>query len=51
VTIDVTGTYSSTKQRLIVSIPRQEPLSGLYDFAVFSECSLVKGSPISCPVD
>jgi hypothetical protein len=25
------------------------PLSGLFDFVVFSECSLVKAGIISCP--
>jgi hypothetical protein len=47
--IDSYGTFGSTRQHLAVRLPRQTPLSGLYDFALFSECSLVKGYPISCP--
>jgi len=47
--IDAYGTFGSTRQHLAVRLPRRTPLSGLYDFALFSECSLVKGYPISCP--
>lgn len=47
--IDARGSYGGVIQRLTVTLPRRVPLSGLYDYAVFSECSLVKGGPISCP--
>jgi hypothetical protein len=47
--IDAYGSYGSTRQHLSVRLPRRTPLSGLFDFALFSECSLVKGYPISCP--
>ncbi len=49
VRIDAVGSYGGTQQRLTVRMPRRTPLSGLYDFAVFSECSLVKGYAIRCP--
>jgi len=49
VRIDAHGSYVDTEQRVTVTLPRQVPLSGVYDFVVFSECSLVKGGPISCP--
>ena len=49
--VDAVGKYSSSQRRLIVSMARQTPLSGIYDFVIFSECSLVKGGPISCPFD
>lgn len=49
VKIDARGHYVNTQQRLTVTMPRQVPLSSVYDFVVFSECSLVKGGPISCP--
>ena len=49
VRIDAWGQYGDTQQHLTVRLPRRTPLSGLYDFAVFSECSIVKGYPISCP--
>ena len=49
VKVDAWGRYGDTYQKLSVRIPRKTPLSSLFDFAVFSECSLVKGYPISCP--
>lgn len=49
VKIDSRGTFVDTEQRITVTLPRQVPLASLYDFVVFSECSLVKGGPISCP--
>lgn len=49
VRIDTWGRFGQTQQHLTVRLPRRTPLSGLYDFALFSECSLVKGYPISCP--
>jgi hypothetical protein len=51
VTISSLGSFATAKQRIVASMPRQTPLSGLYDFVIFSECSLVKGGPISCPTD
>ncbi len=49
VRIDTWGKFGQTQQHLTVRLPRRTPLSGIYDFALFSECSLVKGYPISCP--
>lgn len=50
VEIDVTGEFSDTRRRLLASMLRGAPLSGIFDFVLFSECSLVKGNrPISCP--
>ena len=49
VRIDAWGRFGGTQQHLTVRMPRRTPLSGIYDFAVFSECSLVKGYTISCP--
>lgn len=49
ISIDSRGTYSGTEQKLLVSLPRKTPLSGIYDFIVFSECSIVKGGAVSCP--
>jgi hypothetical protein len=51
VTIDAVGDYVTARQRLTASMPRETPLSGLYDFVLFSECSLVKGGPVGCPAD
>jgi hypothetical protein len=49
VKIDTVGRMGGTEQRLTVRMPRRPPLMGIYNFAVFSECSLVKGHPIRCP--
>lgn len=49
VLIQATGDYGGTRQQLTVRLPRKPPLSGIFDFAIFSECSVVKGYPISCP--
>ena len=49
VEIEAWGRYFDTHQRIVVKVPRKVPLSALFDFAVFSECSLVKGYSISCP--
>jgi hypothetical protein len=49
-TIDLIGQHLDVRRRLIATLPRSAPLSGIFDFVIFSECSLVKGGrPISCP--
>jgi len=47
--IDSTGSFGNVKQKLTASLPRRIPLAGIFDFVVFSECSLVKGGAVSCP--
>ncbi|HTK04303.1 MAG TPA: hypothetical protein VL500_01870 [Candidatus Eisenbacteria bacterium] len=47
--IDSEGSFANVKQKLTASLPRRIPLAGIFDFVVFSECSLVKGGAISCP--
>lgn len=47
--IDARGDWGGVEQKLLVTLPRQTPLSGVYDFVLFSECSIVKGGAISCP--
>jgi hypothetical protein len=49
VKVDSRGTFAGVEQKLLVTLPRQTPLSGVYDFVVFSECSIVKSGSISCP--
>lgn len=49
VKVVATGIYVNVRQSLTITMPRETPLSGLYDFVVFSECSLVKGGTITCP--
>lgn len=47
--IDAVGAFGNVRQKLTATLPRKVPLAGIFDFVVFSECSLVKGGPISCP--
>jgi hypothetical protein len=49
VVVDGYGEFGGIVQRVTVRVPRRSPLSSLFDFAIFSECSLVKGYPIACP--
>ncbi len=50
VRVDALGTFNANTQKLTATLPRSVPLSGIFDFVVFSECSLVKGgSSIACP--
>ncbi|MDD5251652.1 MAG: hypothetical protein PHT12_03380 [Patescibacteria group bacterium] len=47
--IRVSGQYGGAVQTIQVRAPRHAPLSSIFDFAIFSECSVVKGFPIRCP--
>lgn len=49
VRVEATGEFIDVRQLLVATMPRRIPLSGIFNFVVFSECSLVKGGPISCP--
>ncbi|MEY4722721.1 MAG: hypothetical protein RLZZ324_234 [Candidatus Parcubacteria bacterium] len=49
VQVDSRGTFAGVEQKLLVTIPRKMPLSGAFDYVVFSECSIVKGGTITCP--
>ena len=42
VSITATGTYHGTKRALTVSMPRIAPVAGLFSYAIFSQCSLIK---------
>lgn len=48
ISIDVRGKFLGAEQKLLVSLPRQAPLAGIYDFVLFSECSISKGSLVDC---
>ncbi len=43
------GEYGVARQAIRVTMPRKSPMSGLYDYVLFSECSLVKGAEAVCP--
>ena len=47
--VEAVGRFGNTYQKIAVSVPRKVPLSPLFTYAVFSECSLVKGFAVSCP--
>jgi hypothetical protein len=50
IVITSVGEHVGVRQRVVASVPRRTPLSGVYDFVIFSECSLIKGGAgISCP--
>jgi len=44
-----TGTYGSIRRAVTASIPQKTPLAGIFDYVVFSECSLIKGGTANCP--
>lgn len=43
ITLNSVGNYINLRQAVKMTMPRKSPMSGLYDFVLFSECSLVKG--------
>ncbi len=47
--LNSTGTFAVSKQAIKMTMPRGSPMSGLYDFVLFTECSLVKGEEPTCP--
>ncbi len=50
VTLSAEGTYASTTVKMAATIPKQQVLSGLFNYVLFTECTLVKGlGPQSCP--
>jgi hypothetical protein len=51
ITVSAEGKYLKTTQNISVTVPRQDVLSGVFTYALFSECQLYKNpdSPIVCP--
>jgi hypothetical protein len=53
ITLGSTGSYRKTSQSISVQAPRQEILSGVFSYVIFSECELFKDptnpSPPTCP--
>lgn len=50
IVLNSTGSYGTLRQAVKMTMPRKSPMSGLYDYVLFSECSLVKGEPSpDCP--
>lgn len=50
ITLAAEGTYQNATQKIAVTMPKLDVLSGLFSYVVFSECTLLKGtgSPV-CP--
>ncbi len=46
--IEARGMFLDAQQRISVTLPQRIPGTGLLDFAIFSECSIVKGGPATC---
>lgn len=40
--VQSTGTYGTARQAMELRLPRLQPLSGAFDFVIFSQCSLLK---------
>ena len=50
VTLAAEGTYNKTTQKIVVTMPKLDVLSGVFDYVLFSECTLVKGAGAQvCP--
>lgn len=50
ITLGAEGTYGKATQKIAVTMPKLDVLSGLFGFVIFSECTLVKGTGIqTCP--
>lgn len=41
--VESVGTFSTARQAMELKLPRLQPLSGAFDFVIFSQCSLLKG--------
>ncbi len=46
ITLSAEGTYNKATQKIAVTMPKQDVLSGLFSFVIFSECKLVKGDGV-----
>lgn len=44
VTLSAEGFYGEATQKIAVTLPKQDVLSGLFSYVIFSECTLYKGT-------
>jgi hypothetical protein len=50
ITLSAEGTYLTASQKIAVTMPKLDVLSGVFGFVLFSECTLVKGTGgVVCP--
>ncbi len=48
--VQSTGTFGTARQAMELRLPRLQPLSGAFDYVIFSQCSLLKGvTGAPCP--
>ncbi len=48
--VQSTGTFGTARQAVELRLPRLQPLSGAFDFVIFSQCSLLKNvTGVPCP--
>lgn len=43
VAVEAIGSFASASQGMELRLPRLQPLSGVFDYVIFSQCSLLKG--------
>jgi len=50
VTVSAEGTYGKATQKISVTMPKTNVLSGIFSYVIFSECTLLKGTGAqTCP--
>jgi hypothetical protein len=50
ITLSAEGTYKAATQKIAVTMPKLDVLSGVFSYVLFSECTLVKGTDaVVCP--
>ena len=50
ITLSAEGTYQAATQKIAVTMPKLDVLSGVFSYVLFSECTLVKGTGATvCP--
>lgn len=50
ISVTTTGDFSSARQGMQFTLPRLQPLTGVFDYVIFSQCSILKGVTGSfCP--
>lgn len=45
ITLGAEGTFGKATQKITVSMPKSDVLSGVFSYVIFSECQLLKGVP------
>lgn len=48
IAVTAEGTFGAARQGMELRLPRLQPLSGVFDFVIFSQCSILKGVAGTC---